>query len=63
MCMSILSLCMYVHHVLFGGLQKLEEGVKPCGCWELNPLQEQQVLFTAVTSLQNLIFNHNNNAI
>lgn len=63
MCMSILPMCMYVHHVHFWRLQKLEEGVKPRGCWELNPLQEQKVLLTAVTSLQNHIFDHNNNAI
>lgn len=50
---------MYVlQHVHFWELQKLEEGVKPCGYWELNPLQEQQVLFTAVTSIQNHIFHH-----
>lgn len=50
---------MYVlQHVHFWELQKLEEGVKPCEYWELNPLQEQQVLFTAVTSIQKHIFHH-----
>ena len=68
MYMSVLSGCMYVHHMCAWCLRRPEEGVGspgtgamdgcelPCGCWELNrgPLQEQQGLFTAEPPLQPL---------
>jgi hypothetical protein len=66
LCMSVLSQCIYVHHMHAWCPQKSEEGVRvpgtrvmsicepPCGCQELNlgPLQEHPVLLTAGQSLQ-----------
>jgi hypothetical protein len=67
MCMSILLLCMCVHHIHVWNLQKQEEDIgwpetgvtdscePPCEFWELNlsPLEGQSVLLTATkTSLQ-----------
>ena len=64
--MSVLSQCIYVHHMHAWCPQKSEEGVRvpgtrvmsicepPCGCQELNlgPLQEHPVLLIAGQSLQ-----------
>jgi hypothetical protein len=64
-----LSISMSVHHV--GAVpQKSEVGIGSsgtgiidgyellCGCWELNlgPLEEQQMLLTAETSIQSSVF-------
>lgn len=66
MCMSVLHMCVYVHHVHTSCLQRSEEGVvspenwsykwwckPPSVFWELNlgPLQEHQVLLNNEPSL------------
>lgn len=61
---SVLPSCMRVPHVVTGaclGQKKVTDPLEPdsgsqpsCGCWEptLGPLQEEQVLVTAESSLQ-----------
>lgn len=64
--MDLLPVYMSIFHMHFGAYWRPEEAIGspesgvtegcelPCGCWELNLgcLEEQQVLFTTVPSLQ-----------
>ena len=66
MCMTVFSMCMYVHHMCAcdqRGQKRASDPLKlelqkvcelPCECWKLNlgPVQEQPVLLTTELFLQ-----------
>lgn len=70
MCVGVLLVCMYVHHMCAWSLKRPEEGLRspgtvlqddckpPCRCWKLNlgTLEEQQVFITAEPFFQPLVY-------